>query len=275
MAANKINRNAVVIDNEDQVDFIRLRPKPLNRVSIFRQSLAYLQDSLSDGILGFITIKVILWDILISLADIISDFLQGYTLFRTPGKSTFGLISLCINWIPGVAASIHLMSMYRTTLPAYQVALYALLLLVCYPFIPFVAYVRLLFKKPKSSQESVSADFITAQYHTIIVHALTGGLESPIQLIYQLWLVLNGIIVMDWNQIVSLTFQDAQGNQIFLPYTASLCIMFSVVSILKAILEFNVSRMHVPSMRSWGTFWTSLPVYLDFLPYLATSAFFR
>ena len=138
-----------------------------------------------------------------------------------------------------------------------------------------MAYGRLLFRKPKNSEDVVSSDFISAQYHTIIVHALTGGLESPIQLIYQLWLVLNGIIVIDWNQLVQLSFEDAQGNQIFLPYTASLCIMFSVVSILKAILEFNVSRMHVPAMKSWSTFLTSLPVYLDFLPFLATSAFFR
>ena len=101
-----------------------------------------------------------------------------------------------------------------------------------------MAYGRLLFRKPKNSEDVVSSDFISAQYHTIIVHALTGGLESPIQLIYQLWLVLNGIIVIDWNQLVQLSFEDAQGNQIFLPYTASLCIMFSVVSILKAILEF-------------------------------------
>ena len=138
---------AVVVENqqnEDQVDFIRLRPKKSsnqNRNSILpqsiRQSLAYIQESLSDGILGFITIKVILWDILISLADIISDFLQGYTLFYTPGKSTFGLISLCINWIPGVVASIHLMSMYRTKLPAHKVALYALLLLLFYPLSKF------------------------------------------------------------------------------------------------------------------------------------------
>ena len=137
-------------------------------------------------------------------------------------------------------------------------------------FAPFVAYVWLLFRKPKNSEDVVSPEFISAQYHTIIVHALTGGLESPIQLIYQLWLVLNGIIVIDWNQLVQLSFEDAQGNQIFLPYTASLCIMFSVVSILKAILEFNVSRMHVPAMKSWSTFLISLPVYLDFLPFLAT-----
>ena len=73
-----------------------------------------------------------------------------------------------------------------------------------------MAYVRLLFRKPKNSEDVVSPEFISAQYHTIIVHALTGGLESPIQLIYQLWLVLNGIIVIDWNQLVQLSFEDAQ-----------------------------------------------------------------
>ena len=133
-----------------------------------------------------------------------------------------------------------------------------------------MAYVRLLFRKPKNSEDVVSPEFIIAQYRTIIVHALTGGLESTIQLIYQLWLVLNGIIVIDWNRLVQLSFEDAQGNQIFLPYMASSCIMFSVVSILKVILEFNVSRMHVPAMKSWSTFLISLPVYLDFLPFLAT-----
>ena len=143
----RINRIGYVIapqnDNPDEVDFIRLRPKnrpdyQQNRESKFtrgiRESIAFIQDTLSDGILGFITIKVILWDIFITLADITSDFIQGYTLFRTPGKSTFGLISLAINWIPGVVASIHLLSTLRTTsLKWYKVVLYALLLLLFYP----------------------------------------------------------------------------------------------------------------------------------------------
>ena len=141
--------------------------------------------------------------------------------------------------------------------------------------VPFVAYIRLLWKKPKSKDDPVSDDFIGAQYHTIIVHALTGGLESPIQLIYQVWLYLNGIIAIDWNELLYGSITDAQGNRIYLPYTASLCIIFSVISILKAILEFNVSRIHVNSMNSWSEFCSSIFTYLDFLPFLATSAFFR
>ena len=143
----RLNRVGYVIaaqnDGPDEVDFVRLRPKKRqeyqqNRESRFtrgiRESLAFIQETLSDGILGFITIKVILWDIFITLADITSDFIQGYTLFRTPGKSTFGIISLAINWIPGVVASIHLLSTLRTTTHKWhKVVLYALLLLVFYP----------------------------------------------------------------------------------------------------------------------------------------------
>ena len=85
----RINRVGYVIapqnDNPDEVDFIRLRnPNPRyqqNRESKFtrgiRESLAFIQETLSDGLLGFITIKVILWDIFITLADITSDFIQG------------------------------------------------------------------------------------------------------------------------------------------------------------------------------------------------------
>ena len=58
---------------------------------------------LTESVLSFITIKVFLWDIIISVADIVSDFLQGYTLFNLPGKKYYGIWCLAINWIPGRA----------------------------------------------------------------------------------------------------------------------------------------------------------------------------
>ena len=111
-----------------------------------------------------------------------------------------------------------------------------------------------------------------AQYQIIIVQAITGGLESPIQLIWQLWLIFNGHIDLNLSQISSVS--DLQGNTLYLPFTPAMCILFSIMSILSAILQFNVSRIHI-ILRSWVDFWKSIPVYFDFLPFFASGAIFR
>ena len=37
----------------------------------------------------------------------------------------YGLATISINWLPGVAAAIHIVSMYRTQLPVKKTLLYA------------------------------------------------------------------------------------------------------------------------------------------------------
>ena len=161
---------------------------------------------------------------------------------------------------------------YRNVLPWYQVISFAFLLLILYPVIPLCSFVYLLYKKPKSVDEPLSPEFTQAQYFTTIIHAMTGGLESPIQLIFQVWLVLNGVILWDWNQVTNLTFTDPQGNTIYLPYTTSLCVCFSVVSILKALVDFNVFRVHInkSDLNLSSSFFPSLMTCLDFLPFLTS-----
>ena len=173
-ASERINRFAVVVPNEfqeseDTVDFVKFRPKKPGRIQKdsrisginkkFRQSVGNAIETLDNGILGFITIRVILWDILISVADIVSDFVQGFSLFRNPETRNYGIVSLSINWIPGLAAAIHLISMHRRTIPWTKLFPYALLLLIFYPIIPIFAFLRLLYKKPKSKYEPVTEEF--------------------------------------------------------------------------------------------------------------------
>ena len=66
-----------------------------------------------------------------------------------------------------------------------------------------------------------------------------------------------------------------QGNTIVLPYTASICITLSVISITKAVLEFNVARIHAEPIRSWVSLLKSVPVYLDIFPCVVLAGFFR
>ena len=69
------------------------------------------------------------WDILISFLDTVSDFAQGVALFWTPEKRVYGVVTLAINWIPGIPAAIHLLSMYRQEFPWYSTLIYAGLLI--------------------------------------------------------------------------------------------------------------------------------------------------
>ena len=57
-----------------------------------------------------------------------------------------------------------------------------------YPVIPVLAYVNLLWAKPKRSAgktASSSAKFREAEYFACIAHAICGGIGTPVQLIFQ------------------------------------------------------------------------------------------
>ena len=91
---HNMNRFAVVIEPDqenEETDFVKFRPKITayssdtnrqSRISVlnqrFRQSIAFVHGALDDGVLSFITIKVLLWDLAISIGVLIFDFLQGF-----------------------------------------------------------------------------------------------------------------------------------------------------------------------------------------------------
>ena len=98
---------------------------------------------------------------------------------------------------------------------------------------------------------------------------------TPIQLIYQLWLALNGIVTLEWARVFTLGLTDWEGNRIFLPLTAGFCIAMSMLTILKTMVELNNVRIHVQCMATLRKAVEFTVVSLDYLPFLASSAFFR
>ena len=70
---------------------------------------------------ALIVLKIIFFDIWISLGDAITDFLQGLSLMFdfyncfAPRKETWGigLIVLAACWIPGLVAVLHILAHYR------------------------------------------------------------------------------------------------------------------------------------------------------------------
>ena len=60
-----------------------------------------------------ISLTVLAFTTFLSFVDVSSDFVQGFFLYQDPELSKYGLITIAINWIPGVVASIHLVSNHR------------------------------------------------------------------------------------------------------------------------------------------------------------------
>ena len=221
-------------------------------------------EEVGNPIGALLTLKILLIDIPISLGDCVSDLAQAYTLYMD-GKHLYGAITFGINWIPGLIAAIHLIAVHRHQFQWYMTLFYAFLLILFYPLVPTLALIGLLWSK----------NIEKAEYKAVVAHAIRGTIESPIQLIYQLWLAMCGVVELSWGKMFSLSLTDWEGNTIYLPLTAGVCIAFSILSILKAVLDFNTIRIHIESVTNFKKYLEFCTISLDYLPYLASSSFFR
>ena len=63
-------------------------------------------------------------------------------------------------------------------------------------------------------------------------------------LLFKVWLILTGKIdypwAPNWYQ-----FKDWNGNSIYVPTTACFSLIFSVLAMIKAVIHFNIARIHV------------------------------
>ena len=109
------------------------------------------------GLLEFVTLKILFVDLLISIGDVGSDFGFSWQLYKKSIEegdevlSKYAAIVFSINWFPGIVAAIHVLSMYRNKKgqTPRKIIVYALLMLIFYPVVPILAYLILLYYRPK------------------------------------------------------------------------------------------------------------------------------
>ena len=158
----------------------------------------------------------------------------------------------------------------------------SVLLIVFYPVVPLAAYINLLWKQPKDLMNwkdkadmkknwKKKAEFREAEYRAMIAHSIACGIESPIQFIlqvnkahcdllnrmdkhasHQVWLILNGKIPKPWHAYGQITLIDWYGNELALPTTAVISLAFSILSMMKALIEFNIIRVHIQVSGNHG-----------------------
>ena len=86
------------------------------------------------GYIQFLALRIIFVDLFVSVGDVESDFTFGFQLIHN-GDVKYGCISLAINWLPGIAASIYVVTMYKQRLTTKFAVLYATMVFLLYPIV--------------------------------------------------------------------------------------------------------------------------------------------
>ena len=188
------------------------------------------------------TLKVIFVDLLLACCRLASELNQGFVLLKEKETEIFGIATFCIIWIPGFTFAIHILSQNRKEWVWYHTILAAFLCILLYPLTPIIAIFKFLWSKPKNSKrrsvnpktpeksenppKTFNQEFQEAKYGATITQAIHGSIASPIQLCYQLWLAMNGVISFHSNAIhvSSLNLTDWEGNELIIPIAAPICI---------------------------------------------------
>ena len=184
-------------------DAIQAIQKPLDntRNSFIEPKKAFFFDG------ELLTLRILFFDIFFIICALISDFVQAASILWQGidkgkhnenffEKGMFGLAAFSIIWAPGIPAAIHYLSVFRHRLVWYKSLIYALSIFLFYPVVPIIAKLMLLWVRPQDNK--VTKEYKEAEYGATVAYAIHGCISAPIQLCYQSWLVLNGIIDIEF-----------------------------------------------------------------------------
>ena len=203
---------------------------------------------------GFI--KMAFWDLPSSLTDIYFDFSVGLDLvFSSEVEKSYGWMSLILNWIPGLVVFFHVISSNRESQSKVKTVIFALLSLITYPVLLSFSILYALINRPKNSrgteQFKYGLKFVT------VLQAISGCFEAPLQMTYNLHLILNGILPSSFG-VKCVFFEDMNGNQLCVPTSASLSIIFSLLATMMAVFSLNLPQntqsSNIPRQLQYGPF---------------------
>ena len=214
-------------------------------------------DGLDEDLLGplvkLLFLKILLVDIGISLGDVLTDLLQGLSLLFDAEWNIqwstyhYGLAVLGVLWIPGLAvlsyqasgaANYKILTKERHWLGNFFVGL---LFLLCFPLVPTILYIRLLLYKRAFRTSKEKLVFLQQEATSHEVKAIAGALESPLEVILLLWLLLRGILKLSSTGIDSSCIGDSLGRAACFPSLPVASIIFSLLSVLKTLCDINIS----------------------------------
>ena len=189
-------------------------------------------DVLFGGV--FVTLKILFVDLLVVCLRLSSEVTQGYQLLSDGDTWIYGVVTFIIIEIPGIAAAVHVLSVYRENWVWYKTILYAIGSIIFYPLVPILTLLHLLWMTPSDGQMTKESKqrFMAAQFGATVAQAIHGCIASPLMLCYQIWLVFNGVISFADSavRVTSITLTDWEGNQLMVTFAAPVTILLSIVT---------------------------------------------
>ena len=211
-------------------------------------------------------LKIFVFDIGLSLGDVVTDMVQGLSLIFeadwsvSTTRTNYGILVLATCWIPGPLVLLHLCLHNKGLkwLPYGVVpsVLLSLLCLLLFPLLPTILYVAVLISQDPFQWERKARE----------VKSIAGVMESPLQVVILGFLMLKGVLVFPWNKEVSSTcIEDELGRRLCLPSIPMVSMAFSLASILKAMFDMNLYPLtkNMPQQISASLTLSKTPFYLS------------
>ena len=205
-------------DDNRNLQFINVQAPSFNQRESTNLSITELniQEENNEFKISPSFIPMLIVELALSLVDFLSDFWTGTSLLKLKEKAWAGAVSFLINWIPGVIGATQIIANRRFYGIASTILYCTTSILFC-PIVPTLTFVYLLYKVPRDSEEEKSKEFVKSfrklLSFAMIVRALEGCIESPLQLLYKTFLMFNGVIDFNFTS-PDYAIQDLHGNDI-------------------------------------------------------------
>ena len=233
-------------------------------------------------------LKIILVDLFISAGDVATDVLLGVHLIVDSVYSLrwdslkCGLMVLSVPWLPGLLAFMHILSFHRGQTfftGAKNRAVNALAmacLIVFYPLIPSVLYIKILLAKRRFASNREKLRHLDLEAKTHELRSIAGAVQSPVQAALLVWMALRGTVAPPWEDRSSVScLRDSLGRIACLPSLPVVSFAFSLLSMLKACLDLNVFPLFSNNSNEVARGRQAWDMTFKLTPFLAVTVWFR
>ena len=192
--------------------------------------------------------------------------------------------SLGVMWLPGLVFLLHQATSEATykLIPEESNSLtkigLGLATFVFFPLIPTILYTRVLLNKRRYRSAQAQLIFHQLEANSHEIRAIAGAIESPLEVIVLLWLVLRGILQLPWDRpLDSSCVEDSLGRVACLPSLLIASVFFSLLSILKTLHDLNIAPLLTKINQTHSVLKASCSVHLmaQFCPFFLCNIFFR
>ena len=234
-------------------------------------------------------LKIIIFDIFISLGDTVTDILQGIDLLTldhddSTGPAGFAItriwavIFVSTKWFPVLISVAHLWACQDTSFlngrSPFTKATILVVIILMFPLVPTLLFFQIFWSSRYTDAERRKLK--RRERKAFEVRCITAAVETPIQVFILLYFMLRGLLPLPWNETVSsYCILDYLDRPLCLPSTPLASFIFSFLSIMKAMYYFNIYPLLVDQEYSMDGLRYCLELFVGFTPFFLINVIFR